>query len=917
MSAAAANLQPNRLGDLMAAMLRGATVLTPNVRSSRTLTKLYDAERRNEGLTAWQPARVFSWSGWTSSLWNDAILHGNVSAVLLNSLQEQSLWIRILEASGDLGLQSARSVARQCSRALRLLGAYDIEDSFARTSANTSSDVGAFHGWYRDFLSLCQSEQLLPASHLDTELSSLFRRNVLTPGKEYIFYGFDALLPSQRSLLDALNHAGAAIEHLPAHMPQQAPPTLVRCDDPHAEIDACCQWARDMLATNPTAQIAIVVPDLQECRPILERALRATVAPWLEDVTKLHNNSPYEFSVGRPLPQLPMVAAALLLLRWFGSAVSVEDAGAILRSPFFSLAPSPERGAELEAWTLRNTRKFRSATGLSGTITLREAQRLLHKEDPQTSSRLEVLAKTAAQWTQTTQSFASFSDNARKLLETAGWPGSDLSSAEFQAHQRWNEALDRIATLDLLGGHTNFAEWLETLTATLHETIFAPENTGAPIQVMTPSEAAGSTSDFLWFLHADEQTWPQHTSASPLLPARFQRTWNMPGSDTLIDEESARQITLRCLNSTRTACFSYAIVRPEGESRPSPLVSALPNLHPEKASVSGVPAAIPLDESIDPLPLPNVSGVASGGVGILTEQAQCGFRAFALHRLQTREMETIEAGLSAGERGDEVHTALQLFWDTCKTQEQLATLTKTRYADGTTARDSLLAECIAKALPTRPAAGWDSAYIEVQRKRLHRLLSDWLDFEVLRKPFRVEGMEVEVDEARIGPLAMHLRVDRIDRIPLADGSEATLLIDYKTGAAERKDWFGDRPDAPQLPLYAIASGIPDVQGIAFGRVRVGRLGMNFEEMLTDRALLGDQASKGRRAEPTFHERMEEWQRDLTALAEAFARGEAVVEPKDYLTTCKRCPSRLLCRVDVTRLEPDDDTLEETEEEGAA
>lgn len=917
MSAAATNLQTNRLGDIMAAMLRGATVLTPNVRSARTLTKLYDEEQRNEGLTAWQPARVFSWSGWTSSLWNDAILHGHASAVVLNSLQEQSLWMRILDASGDLGLQSARSVARQCSRALRLLGAYDLEDSFARTPANTLSDTAAFHGWYREFRSACQSEQLLPASHLDAELSSLFRRKVLTPEKEYILYGFDAQLPSQRSLLNALEHAGATIEHLPAHMPQQAPPTLVRCSDPHSEIDACCQWARDMLAVNHTAKIAIVVPDLQECRSVLERALRGTVAPWLDDVTQTHNNATYEFSTGRPLPQLPMVTDALLLLRWCTSAVSVEDAGAILRSAFFSLASSPERGAELEAWTLRNTRKFRSATGLSGTITLREAQRLLHKEDLQTSNRLEDLAKAAAPWIQATHSFASFSDGARKLLETAGWPENDLNSAEFQAHQRWNETLDRVATLDLLGGHTTFTEWLETLVPTLHETIFAPENTGAPIQVMTPSEAAGNTSDFLWFLHADEQTWPQYTSPSPLLPARFQRALNMPGADTLVDEQSAQKITLRCLNSTGTACFSYAVARPEGELRPSPLASALPDLQRENASVFGVPAAIPLDETVDPLPLPSLSGIASGGVGILTEQAQCGFRAFALHRLQTREMETIEAGLSAGERGDEVHTALQLFWDKCKTHEQLSILSKTRYADGTTARDTLLAECVAHALPTRPAAGWDSAYIEVQRKRLHRLLSDWLDFELLRKPFRVEGMEVEVGEARIGPLAMKLRVDRIDRVPLADGSEATLLIDYKTGAAERKDWFGDRPDAPQLPLYAIASGIPDVQGIAFGRVRVGKFGMNFEEMLSDRALLGDQASKNRRTEPSFQERMEEWQRDLTALAEAFARGEAVVEPKDYLTTCKRCPSRLLCRVDVTRLEPDDDTLEETDEEGAA
>lgn len=912
MSTTASHLEQ---GNVLAAMLRGATILTPNVRAARGLAHVYDTQRRNEGQLTWQPARVLSWHGWTSSLWNDAILHGHVQSVLLNGLQEQALWTSIIEASGDLGLQSARSVARQCSHALRLLGSYDLEDRFARTPAHELSDAAAFHSWYRDFVAACQSQSLLPSSHLDAELNSLFRRNVLSPDTEYILYGFDALLPSQQAVIEALQHTTAAtIRTIPAHVPQQSHPILVTCADQHAEIEACCQWVQATFTADPDAQIAVIVPDLRECRPVLERALRATVAPWLEDVTQPQHAVPYEFSTGRPLAQLPMIVDALRLLRWCVSALSVEDAGAILRSSFLTLAPSPERGAELEAWTLRNTRRFRAATGLSGKLTLREAERLLYKEEEATAKRLNELNKVSPQGT---QGYAAWSDHARKLLLLAGWATHDLDGTEFQALQRWNEALDRVATLDLLGGHTWFSDWLEILTATLNDVIFATENTGAPIQLMTPSEAAGSISTHLWFLHASEQVWPTRSSMSPLLPTSFQRALAMPGSDPVLEEESARQVTHRCVNSTANAHFSYAVMRAEGESRPSPLVMSLQGLQTETASPTEDTVAIPLEEIADTLPLPDLSGTAAGGVGILTEQAKCGFRAFAQHRLLTREMESIEAGLSAGERGDEVHTTLQEFWQNCQTQEQLNTLSKTYTPEGSTARDVLLATCIAKALPEKPAAGWDTAYVEVQRKRLHRLLSDWLDFELMRTPFRIEGLEVPVPETHIGPLQMNIRVDRIDRIALADGSEATLLIDYKTGAAERKDWFSDRPDAPQLPLYAIAGGISQVQGIAFGRVRVGKFGMNFEEMVADRSLIGDKASKNRRTEPTFEERLQEWQRDLAALAEAFAQGEAVVEPKDYLTICKRCPSRLLCRVDVTRLEPDDDLLDEAEDEGIA
>ena len=45
-----------------------------------------------------------------------------------------------------------------------------------------------------------------------------------------------------------------------------------------------------------------------------------------------------------------------------------------------------------------------------------------------------------------------------------------------------------------------------------------------------------------------------------------------------------------------------------------------------------------------------------------------------------------------------------------------------------------------------------------------------------------------------------VRIDRVDR--LAD--DARVLIDYKTGAATT-DWRGDRPDNPQLPIYALAA----------------------------------------------------------------------------------------------------------------
>lgn len=51
---------------------------------------------------------------------------------------------------------------------------------------------------------------------------------------------------------------------------------------------------------------------------------------------------------------------------------------------------------------------------------------------------------------------------------------------------------------------------------------------------------------------------------------------------------------------------------------------------------------------------------------------------------------------------------------------------------------------------------------------------------------------------------------------------------------------------------------------------------------------------------------EEWRRVLEALAMAFYSGDARVEPKSYPTTCRHCAQRVLCRLDVSQLEVDED-----------
>jgi ATP-dependent helicase/nuclease subunit B len=407
-------------------------------------------------------------------------------------------------------------------------------------------------------------------------------------------------------------------------------------------------------------------------------------------------------------------------------------------------------------------------------------------------------------------------------------------------------------------------------------------------------------------------------SPNPLLPWQLQRDRAMPGADLDADTDLARRITGRIATSAPVVLFSYALEAADGHQRPSPVVT---RLSPSNSTASDIApadtteAALEIEEFLDdaPIPLPP-DRVFRGGAGILKAQAECGFRAFSEKRLFSTALESNSLGLSPSERGSVVHDVMQQFWEQVQSQ---ATLKQMTIAE----RNAVLESCIAVALTAnnpRPDLGWSSAYLDTERERLLNLLKPWLDYEAnTRIPFTVKAREESLKDVPIGPLRLNIRVDRTDIAhPEGEPEEpiGEIIIDYKTGQAKPTDWLGERPDAPQLPLYAVVSKIPDLAGVAFANLRPGKA----------MSLHGYQAQAGILPKPaklkadSLKAQVQQWDEILTRLAEAFHSGETSVSPKSYPTTCRYCQQRLLCRLDRAALDPE--TLEDADfdsENGAA
>lgn len=892
---------------------RGWVVVTANQRAARTLRRAFEVHQRGKGLASWVPPQILAWESWLHSRYGQMVLEGHASDLLLNSAQEHILWRAVIsEDASTSSLRPVDALAETASVAWALLHEYRGRPRLRSYSGN--SDTRVFATWVAEFERRLKRGRFMSAAQLIERLREAVALKQVSLPIGLLLVGFDTTTPAQEALLTSLRAGGCEIESAAPSLHMTPTRQLASAASEQEELQACGDWVRARLGENPSAQVAVVVPAIEPLRAKVDRQFRAILAPELNEITS-DARGPYEFSLGVALAQLPMIATATNVLRWSQGSLPVERISSLLLSRYFAVGNTDERlaRAEFDAFVLRRQKL------LQPRLSVDALHRLASR--PGTSSGLTVLvdhlsalrSAFGAPELPLLRSHGEWAETVEDILSAAGWaPAADLDSTEFQTRRKWESALDELATLDFDDQRVPFEQALSELEHIVQQTLFAPESHQAPVQIMGPLESAGSTFDAMWFLRANDIEWSAAASANPLLPWALQRDLRMPGAIPTNDTEVTRAITERIASSAAEVVFSYSHESVDGPQRPSPALSRLELRHIDASALmrSGSDRIVDL-EVVSPepaIPPPPVS-VLAGGASVLEKQAACAFRAFAEVRLFSTPLDTAVLGLDAGERGSVVHRVLQLFWMRVHSQAELLAL-----PHGT--RDAVLDECIDQAIRERtrsPEPGWSMAYIDAERQRLRNLLRPWLEYEAQeRSAFTVKAVEDEHRDVTIGPIHLHVKVDRVDTWLDDERPAGDIILDYKTGVANPSDWLGDRPDAPQLPLYAVIAATPDLAGIAFASVRPGK-GRELKGFASSSKVL---PKVPRNAPADLQAQVEEWRRVLTSLAEEFHSGGAEARPKNYPDTCKYCQQRTLCRLDVTALsadeteEPDDLFFEE-------
>ena len=864
-------------------LLKHHLIITINRRLARELATQYSVAQIESGNETWESPLILPWTSWLNSLWRQE-LDPSSNSLLLNNQQSRVIWEGIIRYSSAAdGLLQVGETTRVAMEAWRLLHDHDLKfDQIKSLLMDHNLDTQAFCEWAEAYQDRLKFKHWIDQDTLSSTLIERIETGKLTPPGLILLAGFDELSPVQQRLLDVLSVKGCRIE---THQPEKRPCSAIRlaCTDAGHELKLIASRVRYLMEQNSESRIGVVIHDLHKRKAQIEAVFEDHLVP---DAILPGSESirPFNISLGDPLTSFAVIKTAFLILTSVTGRLPLEDLSRLLRSPFIN-------GGEIEKeqrCLLDAQLRQYGDDSLGMSLVVREA--CCEQEVWYSPVLAETLSKTLGLIEESELSNKRTIVEWIKLfdavLDTVGWPGErTLNSEEYQTLESWRSVREQCVALETVTREMGYSTALQHLRKIASEQTFQAETADAPVQIMGILEATGLQFDHLLLLGMTDDQWPGKPSPNPFLSLQIQRDKKMPHSTAEMELIFARSTTDRLLQSAPQIMFSYPLQEADQELRPSPLIKSLQEEKEQDIKISKVSdyrqqmrSQVTLEKLVDnqARQLPE-NVVWKGGTGIFKDQAACPFRAFVRHRLKAQPLGVAESGLNPAERGSLVHDALEILWGKLETQEKLKQLSTNQIKKEI--RGSV--ETALKDFHSGKSVIREAQFQMLEIDRLEKLLSEWLEVERTREPFTVAAREQDM-KLTLGGISVKTRVDRIDKL---DGGELAL-IDYKTGDVSIKSWEGERPDEPQLPLYAVSMNeMPEA--VLFAKVKKGE--HKFSGLSNDLSI-------GDNSDEDWDQLITGWRGTLENLAEQFVRGEALVDPKDK-TTCQYCTYQSLCRID--------------------
>ncbi len=874
----------------------GAVLLTPHAYAARRLRRAWGQYQASRGKRVWEMPAILSWDEWLERLWDKRREHGeNPPAdnfpARLSGYAARILW-REAMARSDIKTPGMDELA---AGAWRLIHDYCLRpergegfSGWARL-AETFDPAGESQVFFKaaryyekqlQELGACDDAQF--AGEVETRLQQGIPQ---LPGRVVLLH-FDEITPRQQWFLQRLRRAGCESRFWSPETTGNVSRTAA--EHPEAEAWQAAAWARDMLARNPAAELAITTPDPEAYRSLFMEALSGELAPeqWLTPAEV--RQRPFALAQPLPLSHYEMIQAGLCGLRYLQTEISFSDISRGLRSPYLGSEEEMRGRHKLERRLREETAELRRGDWQALALGSQQRAGLCLGWGRRLRQLAELDTRPAAP--------SRWRERLHTALDILGWPGTrGLNSDEYQTTEAWGQLLAELNHLDRVTRPWSLEQAIRAVEEMTAETLFQPAAPAGGVQILSAGQLAGCYFDGIYGVGWHDQAWPPPAQPHPLLPFKLQQEFGLPRATPQSAQQSGAATLRRIYRSAGEVAMSYP--RQQDDTPRGPCPGLPEEIYRESHSVNDWRRQMPETE-LEPIPeqaAPAQTGkLYSGGANLLQAQAKCSFRALALHRLGAEEWQTPDLGWDAMRQGSLAHAALQILWgDLLKSSDEL----KRHIAAGDlpTLIDQALMEGRKKMfLPPHPLV---QALADLEVERWQQQLARWLEeVEAQRADFTVVQTEAAM-RVKIAGLEIKLRLDRVDELP--DGRR--MIVDYKTGSEIRlAEWLESRPDEPQLPLYAAFSPTqPD--GLAFALIRPDihkfsgvspgsgwpdgvephiKTGRNYLEL--------DDSS--------WPQQIAKWNAVFRRLAQEFLEGRGEINPKDKKDTCDDCHLHMLCRI---------------------
>lgn len=858
---------------------QGLAVITASQRQAHALKMAYANSMLEEGKKVWRTPEVFTWQIWIRKYWEHNPEHS--SQVLLNTSQLRLIWQSIIESSSY-----TRNILQVDTIIDTAIEAYDTSlewgiEIFPK-DIFLNSDALAFKSWVQAYQKKLSENNWIDSSVL---INELIAANFTPETKGIVVYGYDKLTKLQVKFIDYLKSKKYEVIIFKSEGRNETT-AYKNYFQPEDELRAAAIWARQLLINDPGATIGIVVPDLNKRREFVAAIFDAVLHPdWTIREPGTFQRQ-YSIAPGRSLFVYPMVHAAIEILSLGYGRIPSRRLEFLLRSSFIKGASSEAGNRALFHAALRDTGEpaWRLQTLLEH-IELHQQYIPVAKDFINSLVQFQECIKQLPG----TQSPRQWSESFNQLLKQFGWPGERrLTSIEYQTLKTWGEALMELAVLGTVSSKWDFAKAFSNLKDILKARSFQPETVETSIQISGLPGVSGMAFDYVRITGMHDLIWPYPAIANPFIPLTLQKNAGVPGSKAKQVMEQCKLETDSLIQSARHLIFSYAKQEGDREYRPSPI------LRKYLADIQEDPDPVVQDYNNQVFQLRDMEGFtditappfsndkkASGGTSILADQSACPFRAFAHHRLKAKGISNVDIGLDPATRGSLVHEVMHDVWKRIGASEVIKEMASSKLES---LINAMAAGAIRKHAKMKPET-FTPEFRRLETRRLASLVSRWMSIEKARPEFTIDELEKRHDVNFYG-LNLRMRIDRVDELP--DGGQ--VLIDYKTGEISVNKWEGDRPEEPQLPLYAVTLK-NDIKAVAFAGLKKGRLGYAGIGETAD--LIEGVKSAGESGEE-WQAQLREWEKVLRDLAEEYVQGNAIVSPTE--SACRYCDLHSLCRI---------------------